>query len=461
MIDTKDISLESFIHRVFKARESLQEQTLISWTEEVKNVDLLTIFQSALKTNKQRLFWSNSSNTFSFVGVGCVYKLIAEEDRYNVLKKEWGSLLNQAFIHNPFESLGTGLVAVGGMTFDPEREKSDLWKNFPTSQLTVPELLVVHSNNRFFITINKYMEPNESVEQVLHAIEQLKSIVYKVEMDHLSERKIVHKVEVEPEYWKQTVQKAVDKIKQNEASKIVLAREMKLTLNEDANIGTLLKKLMDTQTNSYIFAIEHDGHCFIGATPERLVQVNNKELLSTCLAGTAPRGKTKKEDKKIGQTLMNDQKNREEHAYVVHMIKDSITPYCDSIDIPEQPILYPLKNLQHLYTPVTATLKESFTVFDIIEKLHPTPALGGVPRKESLSFIREHELLDRGWYGSPIGWLDSNGNSEFVVAIRSGLVKGNQVSLFAGCGVMRDSDPQMEYDETNIKFLPMLHVLEG
>src|SRR5690625_7505724 len=89
-------------------------------------------FQSSLKTNKQILFWSNISNTFSFVGVGCVYKLIAEEDRYNVLKKEWGSLLNQAFIHNPFESLGTGLVAVGGMTFDPEREKSDLWKNFPT-----------------------------------------------------------------------------------------------------------------------------------------------------------------------------------------------------------------------------------------------------------------------------------------------------------------------------------------
>src|SRR5690625_5144560 len=195
---------------------------------------------------------------------------------------------------------------------------------------------------------------------------------------------------------------------------------MKFTLNEDANIGTLLKKLMDTQTNSYIFAIEHDGDCFIGATPERLVKVNNKELLSTCLAGTAPRGKTKQEDKKIGQALMDDQKNREEHAYVVHMIKNSITPYCESIDIPEQPILYPLKNLQHLYTPVTATLKESFTVFDIIEKLHPTPSLVVFPRNESLSFIREHELLDRGWYGSPIGWLDSNGNSEFVVAIRSG-----------------------------------------
>src|SRR5690625_1117346 len=116
MIYTKDISMESFIHRVLKEQSPLQEQTLISWTEEIKNVDLLTVFQNALQTNKQRLFWMNSSNTFSFVGVGCIYKLVAEKERYNVLKKEWRKLLDQAFIYNPFKSIGTGLVAVGGMT---------------------------------------------------------------------------------------------------------------------------------------------------------------------------------------------------------------------------------------------------------------------------------------------------------------------------------------------------------
>lgn len=460
MIYTKDISMESFIHTVLKEQSPLQEQTLISWTEEMKEVDLLTVFQNALQTKKQRLFWMNSSNTFSFVGVGCIYTLVAEKERYNVLKREWRELLDKAFIHNPFKNLGTGLVAVGGMSFDPKRKKSDLWENFPTSQLTIPEIFVVHANNSYFITVNKYIEPNESLPNIIHEMEQLKSIASERGNKQKRNQKIVYKEEVEPELWKQTVQKAVEQIKQNEASKIVLAREMQLTLNKDACITSLLKKLINSQTNSYIFAIEHGAHCFIGATPERLVQISNKELLSTCLAGTAPRGKTKEIDEKIGCALLNDQKNREEHDYVVQMIKNSIAPYCYHIDIPDEPILYPLKNLQHLYTPVKATLKESYTVFDIIEQLHPTPALGGVPREKSLAFIREHELLDRGWYGSPIGWLDSNGNSEFVVAIRSGLVKGRQVSLFAGCGVMRDSDPQMEYDETNIKFLPMLQVLE-
>jgi len=142
------------------------------------------------------------------------------------------------------------------------------------------------------------------------------------------------------------------------------------------------------------------------------------------------------------------------------MIRNSIENYCSDVQIPKEPIIYPLKNLQHLYTPVTATLKNGQSIFDIIKQLHPTPALGGVPREKSLAFIRDHELLDRGWYGSPVGWLDSNQNAEFAVAIRSGLIQGDEASLFAGCGIMKDSDPEAEYEETNIKFLPMLSVLE-
>ena len=107
-----------------------------------------------------------------------------------------------------------------------------------------------------------------------------------------------------------------------------------------------------------------------------------------------------------------------------------------------------------------STLKKQVSIFEIVKQLHPTPALGGEPREESLAFIREHESLDRGWYGAPVGWLDSNDNGEFVVAIRSGLIKPLEASLFAGCGVMGDSDPEMEYEETNVKFMPMLHMLE-
>ena len=133
---------------------------------------------------------------------------------------------------------------------------------------------------------------------------------------------------------------------------------------------------------------------------------------------------------------------------------------CDELNIPEKPTVTQLKNLQHLYTPVEATLKPSAHLFNLVQALHPTPALGGTPKEASLAFIREHELLDRGWYGAPIGWLDAQQNGEFAVAIRSGLIQKDEASLFAGCGVVEDSDPEMEYAETKMKFRPMLSILE-
>lgn len=460
MIETKDISLESFISKIITKNDRTDEQTLISWTEKLNKVNLLSVFQNALQTNKQRLYWKNSANTFEFVGIGSVHTIIAEDVMYDMLKKEWQQLLEKSIIHDPFQHPGTGLTAIGGMTFDPLIKQTKLWENFPESQLTIPELFIVRSNHDYFITVNKYVSNKSQIDKVIKEIELLKSTVFHSDNSKVTQHKINYKLEIEPEQWKRTVQYAVDTIKQGHARKIVLAREMKLTLNREANIASLLEKLNNTQENSYVFAFENGDDCFIGATPERLVQINGDKLLSTCLAGTAPRGRKVEEDEKIGQTLLNDEKNREEHDYVVKMIHEGITHYCEDIHIPKEPILYPLKNLQHLYTPVSATLKSTNSVFDIIQSLHPTPALGGVPKEKSLAFIREHEQLDRGWYGAPIGWLDSNDNSEFVVAIRSGLIKGKDVSLFAGCGVMKDSDPQMEYEETNIKFLPMLRVLE-
>src|SRR5699024_11408674 len=147
-----------------------------------------------------------------------------------------------------------------------------------------------------------------------------------------------------------------------------------------------------------------------------------------------PQYKTDNEKQQITKKILNDPKNREEHDYVVQMIKQSIEHSCEDIDIPNEPVIYPLRNLQHLYTPVKARLKDGYSVFDVIEKLHPTPALGGVPRDTAIAFMRDHELIDRGWYGSHIGWLDSNHMSKFAVVLRSGLVKANELTLFTCCG---------------------------
>src|SRR5699024_1169009 len=155
--------------------------------------------------------------------------------------------------------------------------------------------------------------------------------------------------------------------------------ELRLKLTKDAEITAVIDELIQAQSNSYVFAFERGEDCFVGATPERLVKVEKNQLLSTCLAGTAPRGKTKEDDTRISATLLHEEKNREKHDFVVQMIKQVIKYYFTDIVITNETVIYTHKNLKHLYTPVTATLKDKYSIFDIIEQLQPTPALGGTP----------------------------------------------------------------------------------
>jgi menaquinone-specific isochorismate synthase len=461
MIEIKEEQIETILEKAIKGIKNEDDYQLISFTKKIKNYDALSFFEAAKNIKKNRMFWMSPEEDFYLVGIGQAYEIIVENSRFEETKKAWYQLLKRATIHNPYDQPGTGIVALGGLSFDPKKPTTPLWEKFKPSHFTIPEFLLTKQNNQCYLTVNVLARKNDHPHQLANEWRELETTLFQKVIIEEQTLMIKEKKEIEPTEWKDTVQKAKEEINHSDIEKIVLAREMWLQFNENVNIGSVLQKLLDTHPTSYIFAIEKDNHCFLGATPERLVKLEKDHLLSTCLAGTAPRGKTKEEDQVISEGLLHDQKNREEHDFVVKMIKHSIEEYCTQLDVPNEPVIYPLTNLQHLYTPVTATLKKEYSLFDIIEKLHPTPALGGTPKESSLQFIREHERLDRGWYGAPIGWIDSNQNGEFAVAIRSALIKGTEASLFAGCGVVKDSNPDEEYEETNIKFLPMLSVLGG
>jgi isochorismate synthase len=179
----------------------------------------------------------------------------------------------------------------------------------------------------------------------------------------------------------------------------------------------------------------------------------------TALAGSFPRGATVGDDQALGAQLLASAKERHEHAVVVRNIRSVLADLCMRIEAPATPTLMKMRNVQHLFTPVTAQLRGNSSVLTLVERLHPTPAVGGWPREVALAFLREHEELDRGWYAAPIGWLDANGDGEFAVALRSALVDGTSATLFAGCGIVADSDPQSEYQETLLKLRPMLNAL--
>ncbi|WP_248511784.1 isochorismate synthase MenF, partial [Sporosarcina sp. NCCP-2222] len=163
----------------------------------------------------------------------------------------------------------------------------------------------------------------------------------------------------------------------------------------------------------------------------------------------------------LGEELMRDRKNREEHQYVVDMISAIFNRLSQDVSIPKTPRLMKVRDIQHLYTPVQGSVGKDTDIFSFIQSLHPTPALGGVPTNTALDMIRQEEGIDRGYYAAPIGWTDAAGNGEFAVAIRSALLAGNKAYLYAGGGIVADSDPHSEYAETWVKFRPVLRALGG
>lgn len=461
MIETKEEIIELKIRHAIQNTLKTNHIQLVSVTKKIDEIDPLHFFEAAKHLKGNRTFWSSTAEDFFMVGIGTTYIMEATENRFAETDEQWRRVKEDAFIHDPYQKPGTGLVAMGGMAFDPEKDRSPLWKKFSDSEFTVATYMLTKYNNQFYVTTNVRVSKDDYADKLVAKINNDLDLLLNGPAMVSRKTDLIEKVEIEPDKWKQTVDLATKQIKTSNIEKIVLSREIRVKLNQQAEIATVLHDLLVTQTNSYVFAFERGEDCFVGATPERLIKIENEQFFSTCLAGTAPRGRTTEEDKALANQLFRDEKNRSEHDFVVKMIKHAISPYCTNIEVPNEPVIYPLKNLQHLFTPVSAKVNRNVSIFDIVGKLHPTPALGGLPRQESLQFIRDHEVLDRGWYGAPIGWLDHNNNGEFAVAIRSGLIQGAEASLFAGCGVVRDSDPEAEYEETNIKFVPMLSVLGG
>jgi menaquinone-specific isochorismate synthase len=198
---------------------------------------------------------------------------------------------------------------------------------------------------------------------------------------------------------------------------------------------------------------------FLGATPERLVTVRGRTVETGALAGTTGRGDTPEEDEWLARELLGDEKNAHEHELVAGAIRDQLRPFAASVATGERRVRR-LATVQHLETPITAELGTDEHVLSLVEALHPTPAVGGLPPDVALRTIRDTERFDRGWYAAPVGWFDAAGYGSFAVALRSAVAREDTATLFAGVGIVGDSDPDREWDEVDLKYRPMLDELE-
>ena len=453
----KPILHEKLVQGTEKAK-NLGRPVLVSVTTRIKATNPLAFFYAGRRHKGTRVFWSDPQEQSTMVGIGTAVSLETNRsDRFQWMERQWRTLLEGAIIPNDIIP-GTGPVLFGGFSFDPLKKNTSQWESFPSAKMTLPKYLLTLHRGETWLSIHFLLHADDDPFHIANqALVEQKELIAQSKVPHQSPSAL-QKEEIAPEKWLKTVEEAKQAIRNGELEKIVLARELRILSTSDISPEFVLDRLQTEQPLSYVFAFESDNDCFIGATPERLVKRQEDDFFFTCLAGSMKRGKTEREDDQLGTMLFEDKKNRHEHQLVVDMIKTTVEKLCQNVVVPDKPVLCKMRDIQHLHTPIHAKAN-GHSLLAIASALHPTPALGGFPQDASIEKIREMEALDRGWYASPVGWIDHRENGEFAIGIRSALLKGKQASLFAGCGIVVDSDPISEYHETNIKFKPMLSAL--
>ena len=257
--------------------------------------------------------------------------------------------------------------------------------------------------------------------------------------------------------YREAVRQAVERLREGGSlGKVVLAHDLVATAPGVIDVRYLLHGLAERNPNCWTFSV--DG--LVGATPELLLRRTGHSVAARVLAGTVwPHDGVDIDTLAAG--LIESAKNQVEHRYAVESLAESVRPFCRELTVPERATVLRLRNVLHLATDVHGELKDDISLLTLAAAVHPTAAVGGTPRKEAVALITELEGMDRGRYAGPVGWIDGSGDGEFGIALRCAQVSGNTVRMFAGCGIVADSDPDSEVVEANAKLVPMRDALEN
>lgn len=242
--------------------------------------------------------------------------------------------------------------------------------------------------------------------------------------------------------------------------KVVLGMQTHLALDGPLALDAILDDLEQQQPHSYHMVIKREQEVFVSATPERIVRMQGAQFETAAVAGSIRRGVTEAEDAALADDLWRDKKNRHEHDIVVQTIVERLQDMHD-LTYAAVPEILKTPQIQHLYTPITGRLDATMTVLDLVQRLHPTPALGGMPQAWAQAVIAEDEAEPRGLFAAPIGYQYPDGSGEFVVGIRSMYANAKALTLFAGAGILPDSDLAQESAEIQLKMTPMRTLIKG
>jgi menaquinone-specific isochorismate synthase len=390
------------------------------------------------------------------VGWGEAARLVipAGEDRFTAGEKWLSELFDNAQVSDEVGVPGCGPVAFGSFTFDPASDGS---------VLVVPTTVIGRRPGRSWLTT--IGPATQSGGPAGLGAPAAKPPLSQQPGTHAGLR--WHDGSLTAPQWEHAVASAVARIRAGELSKAVLARDLYATAADQIDVRAVLARLAARHPDCWTFSCAG----LVGATPELYIRREGAKISSLVLAGTAPRGSTAAEDEALGRALLASGKNTQEHGYTAADARAALAPMCERLDVDDRPWLLRLASLQHLATTMTGLLAAPSagsgnghgyaSALAVTAALHPTPAVCGSPAAAALELIRDLEGMDRGRYAGPVGWIDSRGDGEWGIALRCAEIAGQRARLFAGCGIVGDSDPAAELAEAQVKFRPMQDALEG
>ena len=440
-------------------------QRLVSTSIPAPNLSSALFMQEA--QGMERFFWQDAQDGTVFAGFGAAGNLFAwGSGRIASIQEQAKALFETAVVLNGDHQVTDPLAAprlFGGFSFREDAAPDNAWASFHPAHFILPHYQLVQHDGASWLTINALIPADENPDDSLPVLEEALTLRYQaLQAATLATAPPV--TPAEQRYpmafpaWEQMVDGAIDEIGNGRLQKVVLSRVSELRFDTRVNIDGAMAYLGEQYADCYRFLFEpRPHHAFFGATPELLAKVNGRTIHTMALAGSIGRGATDHDDDLLGSQLIDSPKDRHEHDLVVTSILGRLATLTSQLEIAPQPGLYKLSNIQHLYSPVRGTLLQGDGILPIIKVLHPTPALGGSPRKKAMAYIREAESVPRGWYGAPVGWIDVNLDGAFAVGIRSAVAQEKRVWLYAGAGIVADSQPEKEWDETGLKFMPILN----
>lgn len=428
------------------------EMTLVTRTREIPDISFRAFLADA---DAPRLHWA-APDGLEFVGAGEAVRLSARgPDRFETVQRRARALFEDAeTVGNPARPR-----LFGGASFHDDHAPKPPWEGFAPTAFVLPRAQVVRSDEATFLTVVRVDGDESSLDADVDRIAAQLAELPAMRPAGDAPGVVASQRTTTMAEWTAQVEAALDRIEAGDLRKVVLAVALAVTLDREVVVPDVLERLRRSYPDCYRFLVEPTEEAgFFGVPPERLVKLDGRHAETEALAGSVARGNTPEADAELAESLLDSEKLQREQGMVTDAVEERLAPL-GTVTVGEQGVRK-LANIQHLQTPISADLDADSHVLELVEALHPTPAVGGLPPEEAERTIRETEGFERGWYASPVGWFDAAGDGEFAVGIRSAVAGGRRATLFAGNGIVTDSDPAAEWEEISLKYEPILDELE-